>query len=197
MIDTAPDLLTGLAAEILHLGLMLAAAPLLIGCIRTLKARLLGRVGPPVMQPWHDLIRLARKQPVLAENASFLFAAAPTIGFAATLAAAALVPSFALGMSTAPVADLLVIAGLLALGRCTLALAGMDVGAAFGGIGASREMSFAVFAEPALILAIFTLTLLAGTTNLDGVAAVLREGSSGLRVSLGAFPSTIPPRAWN
>jgi formate hydrogenlyase subunit 4 len=185
MIGTALDILTGLAAEILHLALMLAVAPLLIGCIRTLKARLLGRIGPPVMQPWRDLIRLARKQPVLAENASFLFAAAPAIGFAATLAAAALVPSFALGMSTAAVSDLLVIAGLLALGRCTLALAGMDVGTAFGGIGASREMTFAVFAEPALILVIFTLMLLAGTTNLDGVAGVLREGSVGLRASLG------------
>lgn len=185
MIDTALDLLTGLAAEMLHLALMLAAAPLLIGCIRTLTARLLGRVGPPVMQPWRDLIRLARKQPVLAENASLLFAAAPAIGFAATLAATALVPSFALGMSTAPVSDLLVIAGLLALGRCTLALAGMDVGTAFGGIGASREMTFAVFAEPALILAILTLALLAGSSNLDSVAAVLREGPVGVRVSLG------------
>ena len=185
MIGTALDLLTGLAAEILHLALMLAVAPLLVGCIRTLKARLLGRAGPPVMQPWRDLIRLARKRPVLAENASALFAAAPAIVFAATLAATALVPSFTLGMSTAPVADLLVIAGLLALGRCTLALAGMDVGTAFGGIGASRQMSLAVFAEPALVLVIFTLALLAGTTNLDGVAAVLAEGPAGVRASLG------------
>jgi formate hydrogenlyase subunit 4 len=122
---------------------------------------------------------------VLAENASWLFAAAPTVSFAATLAAAALVPSFALGMTTAPIADLLVIAGLLTLGRCSLALAAMDTGTAFGGIGASREMTFAVFAEPALVLVIFTLALLAGTTNLDVIAALLREGTLGLRVSLG------------
>jgi formate hydrogenlyase subunit 4 len=175
----------GLAAQLLHIALLLAAAPVLIGFIRWGKARLLGRIGPPVLQPWRDLLRLARKQPVLAYNASFLFRAAPALGFAATLAAAALVPSFALGMTTADTADLLVIAGLLALARCILALAGMDVGTAFGGIGASREMMFATFAEPGMILVIFTLALLAGTTNLDAIAGLLREGTLGLRVSLG------------
>jgi formate hydrogenlyase subunit 4 len=126
-----------------------------------------------------------RKQPVLAENASWVFTSAPIASFAATLAAAALIPSFALGMTTAPLADLLVIAGLLALARCALALAAMDIGTAFGGIGASRAMTFAVFAEPALLLVIFTLALLSGGTNLDVVAHLLREGSLGLRVSLG------------
>ena len=175
----------GLAAQILHLALLLAAAPVLVGYLSWLKARLLGRVGPPVLQPWRDLSRLLRKQPVLAFNASFLFQAAPALGFCATLAAAALVPSFALGMTSAPVADLLVVAGLLALGRCVLALAGMDVGTAFGGIGASREMMFAAFAEPALVLVFFTLALLAGTTNLDAIAGLLAEGTFGLRISLG------------
>ena len=175
----------GLAAQILHVLLLLAAAPVLIGFIRWLKARLLGRVGPPVLQPWRDLLRLMRKQPVVAYNASFLFRAAPALGFAATVAAAALVPSFALGMTTAHAADLLVIAGLLGLARCILALAGMDVGTAFGGIGASREMMFSVFAEPGLILVIFTRALLAGTTHLDAIAGLLREGTLGLRVSLG------------
>ena len=104
---------------------------------------------------------------------------------AATLAAAALVPSFALGMTAAPLADLLVIAGLLGVARCALGLAGMDVGTAFGGIGSSREMMFAVFAEPALLLVIFTLSLLAGSTNLDAVAGALHDGALGLRVSLG------------
>ncbi len=177
--------LIGLATLLLHVALMLALAPLLVGFIRTIKARVLGRVGPPVVQPWRDLLRLARKQPVVAENASWLFHAAPAAGFAATLAAAALVPGFALGMTTAPLADLLVIAGLLALARCLLALAGLDIGTAFGGIGASREMTFAAFAEPAMMLVIFTLGLLMGTTNLDAIALVLREVTVGLRVSLG------------
>jgi formate hydrogenlyase subunit 4 len=95
-------------------------------------------------------------------------------------------------MATAPVADLLVIAGLLTMARVALALAAMDVGTAFGGIGASREMSFAAFAEPALALVFLTLMLLAGSTNLDLIAGLLRDGSLGLRVSLGlALVSTL------
>jgi formate hydrogenlyase subunit 4 len=173
------------AALLLHAALMLAAAPLLVGGIRWLKARLLGRTGPPLLQPWRDLLRLARKQPVLAENASLLFRAAPSVSFAAILAAVGLLPSFTLGMAAAPSADLLVFAGLLSLSRCSLALAGLDVGTAFGGVGASRAMTLAAFAEPALIFAIFTLALLAGTTNIDIIASTMRESSLSLRLSLG------------
>jgi formate hydrogenlyase subunit 4 len=177
--------LLGLASLVVHLVLVLTLAPVLVGFIHWAKARLVGRVGPPVTQPWRDVLRLARKQPVLAENASWLFRAAPATVFAATLAAVALVPGFALGMATAPLADLLVLVGLLALARCTLALAGLDIGTAFGGIGASRAMTFAVFAEPAMLLIIFTLALLAGTTNLDAIAMVLRDSGVGPRLSLG------------
>jgi formate hydrogenlyase subunit 4 len=174
-----------LLCQLLHAALMLAAAPLLVGLLARAKARLLGRRGASPLRPWRDLRRLARKQPVLAENASRLFEAAPAVSFAATLAAAALVPSFALGMTTAPIADLLVIAGLLSLGRCVIALAGMDVGTAFGGLGASRAMTFAVFAEPGLLLVFFTLALLVGSTNLPIIAEALREGWLGPRLSLG------------
>jgi formate hydrogenlyase subunit 4 len=177
--------LLSILAQILHLLLMLALAPVLVGCVRWLKARLLGRVGPPVMQPWRDLLRLSRKQPVIAENASYVFTMAPTVGFAALLVAAALVPGFALGMASAPAADLLVIAGLLTVSRFVTALAAMDIGTGFGGIGASREMTFAVFAEPAMLLVTFTMALLVGTTNLDVIAMALRDGAFGLRVSLG------------
>jgi formate hydrogenlyase subunit 4 len=177
--------LLSILAQILHLILMLALAPVLVGCVRWLKARLLGRVGPPVMQPWRDLLRLSRKQPVIAENASYVFTMAPTVGFAALLVAAALVPGFALGMASAPAADLLVIAGLLTVSRFVTALAAMDIGTGFGGIGASREMTFAVFAEPAMLLVTFTMALLVGTTNLDVIAMALRDGAFGLRVSLG------------
>jgi formate hydrogenlyase subunit 4 len=177
--------LIGLAALAMHVSLMLALAPVLVGFIRWTRARLMGRIGPSVWQPWRDLLRLARKQPVLAENASWLFRAAPATAFAATLAAAALVPGFALGMATAPLSDLLAIIGLLTFARCTLALAGLDTGTAFGGIGAARDMTYATFAEPAMLLVIFTLALLVGTTNLDAIAQMLREAAVGLRVSLG------------
>jgi formate hydrogenlyase subunit 4 len=186
------SILAALVAQLLHVALMLATATPLVGLVRRVKARLVGRVGPPVLQPWRDLRRLLRKPPVLAENASWLFRAAPLVSFAATMAAAALVPSFALGMASAPAADLLVIAGLLAMARFAMALAAMDVGTAFGGIGASREMSFSAFAEPALLLVFLTLMLLAGSTNLDLVSGLLRDGSLGLRVSLGlALVSTL------
>ena len=176
---------SALLAQLLHMALMLAAAPVLIGAIRLVKARLLGRRGPPLLQPWRDIFRLLRKQPVLADGASIVFRAAPFVSLAATAAAAALVPSFALGMALGPVSDLLVIAGLLGLARGATALAGMDVGTAFGGIGSSREMTFSVYAEPAFLLVIFTLTLLAGSTNLDVIATLLHDGALGLRASLG------------
>jgi formate hydrogenlyase subunit 4 len=177
--------LLALLAQCFHLALMIAAAPLLVGLLRVVKARLLGRRGPPPLQPYRDLARLFRKQPILADGASWLFRAAPTASFSALASAAALVPSFALGMSTAASADLIAVLGLLTLSRVALALAAMDVGTAFGGIGASRDITFAVFAEPAMILVCFTLALLAGTTNVDAIALFLRDGTVGLRVSLG------------
>jgi len=184
--------LLGLAALLLHAALMLAAAPVLVGLIRRIKARLLGRLGAPVTQPWRDLARLMRKEPVLAENASPLFILAPAIICAATIVAALFVPSFALGMSTAPLADLIVLAGLLALGRVVLTLAALDVGTAFGGIGASRESFFAAFAEPALMLVVLVLGLLCGTTNLNVIADTLRQFAPGLSVALGlALPATL------
>ena len=169
----------------LHLALLLAAAPLLAGLLRLAQARLLGRAGPSPLQPWRDLRRLSRKQSVIAESGSWLLRVAPVADFATSLVAAALVPSFALGMASAPCADLLVFAGLLGLGRAATALAALDAGTGFGGLGASRVVTIAVFAEPALLLVIFTLTLLAGTTNLDAIAGAAREGELGLPVSMG------------
>lgn len=172
-------------AQLLHIALILAAAPLLTGVVRWLKARMMGRRGPHPLQPVRDLLKLLRKRPVLAENASAVSRAAPYVAAGAAVAAAALVPTFARGMVFAPLADLILVAGLLALGRVAMALAGMDVGTSFGGLGASREMTFAALAEPALVVAALTLAILAGTTNLDAIAAGFREGGLGLRVSLG------------
>jgi formate hydrogenlyase subunit 4 len=155
-----------------------------MGGTRWLKARLMGRRGPSPLQPFRDLDKLLRKRPLLAENASWISEWAPHVALAATILAAALVPSFARGMVLAPAADLVLLAGLLALSRVALALAGMDVGTAFGGLGAAREMSFSAFAEPALILCVLVLAILAGTTNLDVIAATMREGQLGLRISL-------------
>lgn len=172
-------------AQALHIALILAAAPVLTGVVRWLKARMMGRQGAHPLQPLRDLAKLLRKRPVLAENASAVSRAMPYVAAGAAVAAAALVPSFARGMAFAPLADLILVAGLLALGRVAMALAGMDVGTPFGGLGASREMTFAALAEPALVVAALSLAILAGTTNIDGIAAAFREGGLGLRVSLG------------
>jgi formate hydrogenlyase subunit 4 len=160
-------------------------APVLTGCVRWLKARLMGRRGPHPLQPWRDLLKLLKKRPVLAENASVISRAAPYVAVGSAMLAAALVPSFSRGMLLAPFADLLLIAGLLALGRFAMALAGMDVGTAFGGLGATREMAFAALAEPALVLVALIFAILAGTTNLDVIIGIFQEGALGLRVSLG------------
>lgn len=177
--------LASILTQLLHLVLVLAAAPVVLGGVRWLKARLMGRVGAHPLQPLRDFLKLLRKQPVLAENASWISRAAPYAAAGTALAALALVPSFARGMALMPLSDLVLLAGLLAFGRIALALAGLDVGTAFGGIGAAREMSFAALAEPALLLAVMSFAILAGTTGLEGIAAIFQEGALGLRVSLG------------
>ncbi|WP_424811492.1 respiratory chain complex I subunit 1 family protein [Roseococcus sp. YIM B11640] len=174
----------GLISQILHLLLMLATAPVLVGVVRWLKARLVGRRGPHPLQPWRDTLKLLRKRPVLAEGASPVSEVAPYAALGATFLAAALVPSFAQGMTLAPYADLLLIGGLLALARVALALNGHDAGTAFGGLGAAREMTFAVFAEPVLLVCVMVFAVLAGGSNLDAIASVFREGALGLRISL-------------
>jgi formate hydrogenlyase subunit 4 len=168
-----------------QMALVLALAPGLVGFVRLVKARLLRRQGPPILQPYRDLLRLLRKEVVLANNASWLFRVVPYLVFAATWVAAALVPTFATGLVFSWSADLIAIVALLGSARFFLALAGMDVGTAFGGIGSSREMLIAALAEPAMMMMVFTLALVAGSTQLSTVAETLSGPGVGLRVSLG------------
>jgi formate hydrogenlyase subunit 4 len=165
--------------------LVLLLAPLLTGVVRKVKARLLLRRGPSVLQPYRDIIRLLRKEVMLARNASWLFRATPYLIFAATWVAAALVPTFAIGLEFSWSADLIAITALLGSVRFFLALAGMDIGTSFGGIGSSREVTIASLAEPAMIMIVFTLALIAGSTQLSTVASFMLSGAAGLRVSLG------------
>ena len=128
-------------------------------------------------------MRQWRKRPVLPGPASWLFEGAPFACLSAVFVAALLVPSFALGMATAPVSDLIVLTGLLASDRCALALAGYETGTALGGMGASRMVLAAVWAAPATVLVVLLLTTLAGTSNLDAACAALREAPQGLAVA--------------
>jgi formate hydrogenlyase subunit 4 len=178
-------LIVDLFLQAVQMVLVVAVAPAVLGVTRKVKARLLRRVGPPVLQPYRDLWKLMHKEAVLAHNASWVYRTAPYLIFAATWVAAALVPSYATGLLFSWSADLIAIVALLGTARFTLALAGMDVGTAFGGIGASREMMIASLAEPAMLLIVFTVALVAGTTQLSAIAAIFSTGAVGLRVSLG------------
>jgi formate hydrogenlyase subunit 4 len=167
------------------MALVLLLAPLLTGFVRKVKARLLRRQGPPLLQPYLDLARLMRKEVVLAESASWLFRVSPYLIFAATWVAASLVPTFRTGLMFSWSADLIAIIALLGSARFFQALAGLDVGTSFGGIGSSREVMIASLAEPAMIMIVFTLALIAGSTQLSSIAEFMGSPGVGLRVSLG------------
>ena len=178
-------LIVDLIFQLLQMTLVIAAAPFLTGVVRATKARLLRRQGPAIVQPYRDLIRLARKEAIVADSASWLFRFVPYLVFAATWVAAALVPTFATGLLFSWSADLIAIIALLGAARFFLALAGLDVGTSFGGIGSSREALFGALAEPAMIVTVFTLALVAGSTQLSTIAAFMVSNNVGLRVSLG------------
>ena len=167
-------------AEILHLALLLAALPVLTGFLGWADARLAGRQGPGFIAPWRALRRLLRKQPVLAEEASPLFCHVPLARCAVLLAAAILVPSFARFMVLAPVADVLAIGGLLALARVSEILAAIDSGSGPGGAAAAHAIGRMALLEPAMLLVLFALAAMTGSTNLDAVSAALREVPAGM-----------------
>ncbi len=167
-----------------QMALVLLLAPLLTGFVRKVKAHMLRRRGPPLLQPYRDIRRLLAKEAIVADSASWVFRAAPYVVFAATWVAAALVPSYATGLVFSWSGDLIAITALLGLARFAQTLAGLDVGTSFGGIGTSRELLFAALAEPAMIMITFTVALVAGSTQLSAIAATMLTYTVGLRVSL-------------
>lgn len=171
--------------QIVQMLMVVALGPLLLGVSRKVRARLLRRVGPPLLQTYFDIWKLLHKEAVLAHNASWIYRVAPYTMFAATWVAASLVPTYATGLLFSWSGDLIVIVALLGTARFALALAGMDVGTAFGGLGSSREMMIASLAEPAMLLIVFTVALVAGTTQLSVIATTFITTPIGLRVSLG------------
>ena len=147
----------------------LALAPLVTGFVRWLKARMQNRQGAPPWQPYFELVKLLGKEVVVSKQASWLFHCAPYIAFVSTLAVTFLVPFLFVPQPFDRVGDLLAVVYLLLLGTFFLALAGLDPGTAFGGMGSSREMTVAAIAEPTIAVAIFSLALGAGSTNLGRI----------------------------
>ena len=163
--------------------LFVAAAPLLAGWVKRVKCHMQNRAAPALWQPYRDLAKLFRKDMVLAENASWLFRGTPYIVFGAMSLAAAAVPLVAVDLPTGAIADVIVLVGFFALARFFTALAGMDIGTAFGGMGSSREMTIAALAEPAMLMAVFTLSMTAGSTNLSSAINYVLEAGLVLRPS--------------
>jgi len=157
---------TSLIVQFVQAALLVLLAPLATGFVATIKARLQNRQGAGLMQPWRNLRKLFGKDVVMAEHASWIFRFAPYIVFTATVMAASCVPPLLVDTPLSLTADVIAMVALLALARFFLALSGMDIGTAFGGMGASREMTFSALAEPAMLMSVFVLSLGAHSTNL-------------------------------
>lgn len=151
----------------LQTALFVLLAPLFTGWIKWLKSQLQNRRPPSLLQPYRDLWRLVSKTVLLADNASPLFRGAPYIVCGCIVLAASVVPMLILNQPINAMADAIVLVGLFALARFFMALAGMDVGTAFGGMGSSREMTISALAEPAMLMVVFTLAMVASSTNLS------------------------------
>jgi formate hydrogenlyase subunit 4 len=164
-----------LPAIVLQTALLLALAPLITGCIRNWKARLQNRRGARLWQPYFDIIKFLRKDMVISEHASWVFSAAPYVVFITALLAGLMVPLVNTQAPLSLFGGVLAVVGLLALGRFFLALGGLDPASAFGGMGSSREMTIAAIAEPALMLAIFTVAITAGSTDLSHIVTVAQQ----------------------
>jgi len=155
--------------------LVLVLAPFLNGVIKAVKAFFQGRQGPPITQPAFDVLKYLSRETVVSEHASWIVRWAPPVYFATSLVAAGLLPTFFGRPPLERMGDVVVLVGLLALGRFALAVAALDTGSNFGGMGTSRELAFAALVEPALLLALFALAIPAGSTAL----AVLVTGPWG------------------
>jgi formate hydrogenlyase subunit 4 len=158
-------------AAVLQVTLVVVGGPLLLGLMRKVRARCEGRVGPPIHQPLRDLRKLFAKERIAPEHTSWVFAAAPVVLVAGAAVVAIIAPFVSTKSSLDHAGDLFAVAALLLVGTVFLALAGLDPGTAFGGMGASREMTIAALAEPTLVLAIFALSIRAGSSNLGAIVA--------------------------
>ena len=184
---------SGVAVAVLQTAFMVAISPSVVGVMRKVRARLEGRVGAPISQPWRDLRKLSRKQRMVSEHTSWVFSIAPIVLVASTLTVAAIVPSLSTVAALTQVGDLFAVAYLLLLGTVFLALAGLDTATAFGGMGASRAMTVAAISEPTIVVSIFALSVTAGSSNLGAiVSTTLDRPSSALSPeSLLAFAALV------
>lgn len=170
--------------QILGIVAALAAAPLFLGWVNQCRAWLQNRSAPSVLQPYRGIRKLFHKDAVIAENASRLFVLAPYIVFGTMVTAAAIIPSLGTRLPFTRAADAIALVGLFATARVFVSLAAMDVGTAFGTLGARREMMVGFLAEPALLMVIFVASLISATTALPAISEHLATQSLALYPSL-------------
>ncbi len=170
--------------EVLQILILLAAAPVFTGWIRMLKCWLQGRTSPGLFQPYRDIMKLFSKDLVLAENASWIFRFTPYLMFGVCLLAGGIIPMLSSDLPLALTADIIALAALFGIARFFTALSGMDIGTSFGGMGSSREMMIASLAEPAMLMAIFTVSLVSKSTSLSQMVEVIAHGKFVLRPSM-------------
>ena len=170
------SVLLSIVTQLLHMAAVVLAAPVLAEVVAVLTDRIAGRVPSAVTRSWRQIAHLFRKQIIRMPGASPVTRFAPLLSVAVAAWTVFLIPSFALGMVSAPLSDIVVIAALFAFGRVVLMLAAMDAGTGAAAVAATETASQAVAAQPALLLAVFALALLAGGSNLDAILAAKMEG---------------------
>ena len=172
------------ASQLFQTLLAVFLAPLMLGWVNQCRAWLQNKSGPGWLQPYRVLLKLFRKDPVLAHNASWLFRLTPYVVFGCMVLAVSIVPVLATDLPFSPGADVIALVGLFALARVFMALAGMDIGTAFGSMGSRREMLIASLAEPALLMVFFTPALISQSTALNTIVEVLAHRELTLYPSL-------------
>ena len=176
--------LTGFFLQLLQLAIALLLAPVLVGWVNMCRAWLQNKSAPSIFLPYRLIEKLFHKDAVVAENASPIFRITPYVVFGAMCCAAAIVPSLATDMPFARAADAIALVGLFALARVFIALAAMDIGTAFGSLGARREMFVGFLAEPALLMVLFTASLISGSTSLTTIVDTLAHRELAIYPSL-------------
>ena len=174
----------GVASQVLEVLVALALAPLLTGWVNQWRARLQNRSAPPLLLPYRLLHKLFNKDSVVATNASPLFRLAPYVVFGCMVLACAILPTLSTDLPLAPAADAIALVGLFALARVFVSLAAMDIGTAFGSLGARREMLVGFLAEPALLMVLFTASLISKSTSLTTIVEVLAHRELAIYPSL-------------
>ncbi len=175
---------SGLLSQLVQFALALLLAPLLVGWVNQCRAWLANRSAPSLLLPYRTIRKLFMKDAVVADNASPLFRFTPYVVFGAMCCAAAIVPSLATDLPFARAADTIALVGLFALARVFIALAAMDIGTSFGSLGARREMFVGFLAEPALLMVLFTASLISGSTSLPTIVDTLAHRELAIYPSL-------------